>query len=69
MTMWADKGMSILTVIVFFGDLAAGYLLFSDCEERTKVFRKNVVSALASMASVAKCRLVMALALPETLLK
>ena len=49
MTMCAEKGITISTVIVI---AAIGYLLFSACEERTKVYRKNCVFAVASMAHV-----------------
>ncbi len=49
MTMCAEKGITISTVIVI---VAMGYLLFSACEERTKCIAKNAVIALASMAFV-----------------
>ena len=58
--------MSISTVIVIAWNTPVGYLLFSACEERNT---KKFAIAVASMASVAKCLLVRALALPATLLK
>lgn len=69
MTMYAETGIPKSTVIVMAGDMAVGYLLFSACEKEPRAYRKMVQNALASMASVAKCPLVRALALPETLLK
>lgn len=69
MTIWADKEMSIQTVIVIVGDTAVGYLLFQPVKKIRGRTAKEIQSAFASMASVAKCLLARALALPETLLK
>ena len=62
MTVKADTPIVISTVIVI---AVVGYLLFSACEKGMRVYEV----AVASMASVAKCPLVRALVLPETLLK
>jgi hypothetical protein len=66
MTIYADKGMSISTVIVM---AAVGYVFFQPVGQEHGRTTKMVRDAFASMASVAKCLLVRALALPETLQK
>lgn len=74
MTMYAETGIPISTVIVM---AMVRYLFFSLREEDMGICKKGagcscgvlLRGALASMASVAKCPLVRALALPETLLK
>lgn len=41
MTMWADKGMSIQTVIVIVGDTVVGYLLFQPVRKDKRFCEKD----------------------------